>query len=152
VEKFEKYFLSSNYSIFYKQCSKYKGGSGFPCLFIFDFLGFFLAFKRDLFSNLPKFLVSLYANSWLPFGLFWNGLPEIKCFGLFRMLKKTVYFIACFGEIWTKLAIFFEIFTLSLAFEENLTFIWPLFDLFFHFDDLAFLNYLRPNLDLATLR
>jgi len=54
---------------------------------------------------------------WLPFGLFWKGLPEIKwfvhlaTFCLFQMLKKMVYFKACFEEILAKIILFNEILT-----------------------------------------
>jgi len=59
-------------------------------------------------------------------------------FGLFWMLKKTVYFKDCFGESWAKLEIFYEILTLNFViltnFLPNFAFIWP----FFFFEDLAF--------------
>ncbi len=92
---------------------------------------------------------------------FLNGLPERKLFGhlaIFWILKKIVYFKACFWEIWAKLAIFYEIIPLNLVILTNL---WRKFDLY-----LAFLSSLRiwpfwnclwPNLafliflDLATL-
>ncbi len=62
------------------------------------------------------------------------------------MLKKMVYFKACFGEIWAKLAIFYEILTLNFAIFA-----------FFIFEDFTFLYLLMAKfgllvfLDMATL-
>ena len=95
--------------------------------------------KREFnfFLNNIFFTLSFSLDTWLPFGLFGNSLPEIKRFGdlpcflaLFVMLRKIVYFKACFGEIWVKLPIFYEMLALNLAiltifFEENLAFDWP---------------------------
>ncbi len=53
--------------------------------------------------------------------LFKKNFPEIKwfghlaIFGLFLMLKKILYFKACFGEIWENLTIFYDIITLTLV-------------------------------------
>jgi len=72
-----------------------------------------------------------------------------------------LYFKDCFGEIWAKLAIFYEILTLDLAiwthfwgqFGHYLAFIWPLFI----FEDLTFFETAYAQIwpfnffDLATL-
>jgi len=84
-----------------------------------------------------------------PFAIFWPFL---------NVEDNSIFLRACFGEIGTKLAIFYEIFTSESCyfnnfFEENLAFIWP----FFIFDELAFLKLpmdkfgLFNFLDLATL-
>ncbi len=81
--------------------------------------------------------------------------------GLFWMLRKIVYFKACFKEIWAKLAIIDEILTFNLVILTNFlpkfdlylaffglyfVFIWP----FFIFEDLAFLKLLMAKLGLLN--
>ncbi len=51
-------------------------------------------------------------------------------FGLFWMWSKIVYFEASFGEIWAKLAIFYEILTLNLVIYANF---WGKFGLYLAF-------------------
>jgi len=61
---------------------------------------------------------------------FLKRFASIYLFGylaFFWILKKMVYFKACFGEIWAKLAIFYKILTLSLVI---LTKFWRKFVLF----------------------
>jgi len=74
-------------------------------------------------------LVTLFLSlTWLPIDLFkgqiiqiWPFLKRfarnkmIRPFGHFLMLKKIVYFKACFSEFWAKIAIFYEILALNLV-------------------------------------
>jgi len=49
------------------------------------------------------------------------------------MLKKIVYFKACFGEIGAKLAIFYEILTLNFVILSNFRREFGIYLTFFHF-------------------
>ena len=94
------------------------------------------------------------------FGLFWNCLPEIKCFGHlaifwpFWKLKKIVPFKAYFGKIWAKITILNEILNLDIVILTNF---WRKFGLFSFLRIWPFWNCLWPNLafliflDLVTL-
>ena len=83
--------------------------------------------------------------------------PFWQYLALFWMLKKIVYFEACFGEIWAKLAIYYQIHTLNLVILTNFQWKFGLYLAFFIFENLAILNCLWPNLafliilDLTTL-
>ena len=96
------------------------------------------------------------------FGLFWNCLPEIKWFDHFAiflafwMLKKIVNIKACFGNIWTKPKISYEILNFNLCILTNFwRKIWPLFSPFSYLRIWSFWNYKKTHLaffsDLATL-
>jgi len=82
---------------------------------------------------------SSWMLSGLPFGLFRNCLPEIKCFGhltffgLFWVLMKIVYFKDCFGQIWEKFVTFSEILNSSLVILTNFWRKLAFYLFFFHF-------------------
>ncbi len=80
--------------------------------------------KREKAS--PSKQTKKYYKTGLPFGLFWNCLPEIKWFGHFLNVDKNstflVYFKACFWQILAN----FEILNLNLViFYKFLKEIWP---------------------------
>ncbi len=81
----------------------------------------------------------------LPFGLFWNCVPEIKWFGHFWKVTKK-YILCMFWTNLSKIQAFYEILNFNLIkyFEGNLAFIWP----FFIFQDLAFLKLLMAKFGL----
>jgi len=56
-----------------------------------------------------------------------NFLDILPFFGLFWMLKKIVYLKACFGEMWAKLEIFYEILNLNHVILTNF---WRKFGLY----------------------
>jgi len=74
------------------------------------------------------------------------------------MLKKIVYFKACFAELWAKIAIFYEILTSNPVILRNFQRKFCLCFAFFIFEDLAFFEtgFMGKSgiliiLDLATL-
>jgi len=90
------------------------------------------------------------SGTWLPLCLFWNDLQEIKRFGHFLLFYdswKKLFFEACFGEIWAKLTIYYEILSLNLIILTNFRkkfglfwSFWPffLFGLFFGLFETAY--------------
>ena len=81
--------------------------------------------------------------------LFWNCLPEMKCFALFWHLQKIAHFKECYGQIWAKLTIFYKIpkFVFLLAnFLEKI----GLYLASFIFEGLAFLKLLMTKFGLIN--
>ena len=78
-------------------------------------------------------------------------------FWAFWMLKKIVYFKACFGKIREKISIFYEILFYDLVIFTNFWRKFVLYLSFFIFEVWPFWNFLWPNLafftflDLVTL-
>ncbi len=105
----------------------------------------FRAWCRNSLKVLWKF-----PASWLPFGLFWNGLPEIKCFGLFECWRKNIFWSLSYRNLgktgnilWN--SNFESCYFLNFTFFSFLR-VWPVLKLLmakfglFYFLDLASLS------------
>ncbi len=115
------------------------------------------SFIETLWPLCPHYSVKQTCHSWLPFGLFWNGLPETTFFGLFSMLKKIVYFKACFEQNLQYVFMKFSLWVLLFqqTFEENFGLfsslrIWPFLKLLMA--KFGLFNFFGPSNPAVTLR
>ncbi len=73
---------------------------------------------------------------------------NLSIFWPFWMLKKVVYFKACFGEIWSKFAIIFEILTSNLVIATNFVEKLCLYFAYYHFQRFGLFKLLMAKLSL----
>ncbi len=113
------------------------------------------------FYSITIFAIWLFLTPYHQNLTFLNGLQEIIWFGHsaifwpFLKIEENCIFKACFGEIWAKHAIFYEILPLNLVILTNLGFIWAFlfFERFGPYESTHVQIWtFKFFLDLATLR